>query len=473
MRLTGFLIVAIAAPAAAQTADQGKAQNYDLTVTPAAEPTPALKYRLFPLVSERTPGDAAPVYLRLRYEFTPEWAVLEKLGLPVERGGRGPWLDMPIGELPLAEARTFVDSYAVRLRLLGYAAHRSECDWSYTLPEERSNVINVLLPDAQAMRTWARLLSLKARVEIAEGKHDEAIRTIATGLAFARHLAEGPFLINDLIGISVAMSMLDRIDELIASPGATNLYWALTALHRPFISMRDALEYEDRMGNWMVPELDQLGEPRSEAEWAGLLDRMLEHLASMARMMAPDGTGPLALMTGESLRATRPALLAAAKEATSDEDEPMGDDERIARYLATAYATLRDAAFAPTYLDYAQTGSLEPRRLDALNRAKEAGPALAVLAEIIPAIESAKTAEARLERRIAALRAVEAIRWHAAGYGGRLPASLDQVEVAPVPTDPFHGRPFGYRVEGRTAVLTSEGAADRPWPMSYRVTMRE
>ena len=49
--------------------------------------------------------------------------------------------------------------------------------------------------------------------------------------------------------------MLDRVEELISQPGAPNLYWALTALPRPLVSMREALETEQRMGENMVPEL--------------------------------------------------------------------------------------------------------------------------------------------------------------------------------------------------------------------------
>src|SRR5213593_2791887 len=41
-----------------------------LTVHPAAEPTPALKYRLLPEVRELTPGNAAVLYYRA---FSPEW----------------------------------------------------------------------------------------------------------------------------------------------------------------------------------------------------------------------------------------------------------------------------------------------------------------------------------------------------------------------------------------------------------------
>ena len=140
---------------------------------------------------------------------------------------------MPLDQFPTAEVRKFVDLWSGQLEQIEFGARRKTCDWNYTLPEQRLDVIHLAARDAQQMRQWVRLLDLKARLEIAEGKFDEAIRTIETGLAFARHIAEGPFLINGLIGIAGAYVMLGRCDELIAQPGAPNLYWALTALPQP------------------------------------------------------------------------------------------------------------------------------------------------------------------------------------------------------------------------------------------------
>ena len=157
---------------------------------------PALKYRLLPSSADLNPGDAAPIYLRIRYQ-TPD-----ALGT---RSPRNPkWRDMPLDQFPTAEARKFVDQSAASSSRSRSGARRTTCDWNYTLPEQRLDVIDVALPDAQQMRAWVRLLDLKARVEIAEEKYDQAIRTIETGLAFARHIAEGPFLINGLIGIATA-----------------------------------------------------------------------------------------------------------------------------------------------------------------------------------------------------------------------------------------------------------------------------
>jgi hypothetical protein len=60
-----------------------------------------------------------------------------------------------------------------------------------------------------------------------------------------------------------------------------------------------------------------------------------------------------------------------------------------------------------------------------------------------------------LERQIALLRHVEALRHYAAGHDGKLPARLSDIPI-PSPSDPFTGKPFRYTVEGTTAHLRGE-----------------
>src|SRR5262249_52190473 len=58
----------------------------------------------------------------------------------------------------------------------------------------------------------------------------------------------------------------------------------------------------------------------------------------------------------------------------------------------------------------------------------------------------------RLNRRFAALRAIEAVRVHAAG-SGKLPAKLGDVVELPVPGDPLSGKAFEYSVADEVATL--------------------
>ena len=79
-----------------------------------------------------------------------------------------------------------------------------------------------------------------------------------------------------------------------------------------------------------------------------------------------------------------------------------------------------------------------------------------------------------LDRRVAALRVVEAIRLYAASHDGKLPEDLNQVTEVPVPDDPATGKPFEYRRDGAAAVLAlpDAGMKGRPIP-PYRITIRK
>jgi hypothetical protein len=57
------------------------------------------------------------------------------------------------------------------------------------------------------------------------------------------------------------------------------------------------------------------------------------------------------------------------------------------------------------------------------------------------------------QRKIAALRIVEAVRHHLALHGGTLPDSLDQIQELPLPLDPLTDQPFQWTVDGNTATL--------------------
>jgi hypothetical protein len=68
-------------------------------------------------------------------------------------------------------------------------------------------------------------------------------------------------------------------------------------------------------------------------------------------------------------------------------------------------------------------------------------------------IAQARYALARVDRHIAMLRTIEALRDYAARHDGRPPQSLDQITDVPLPIDPFTGRPFVYHVDGQKVVI--------------------
>ncbi|GIW86434.1 MAG: hypothetical protein KatS3mg108_0758 [Isosphaeraceae bacterium] len=438
-----------------------------LEVDPAAEPTPVLKYRLVPISSELTPGDAAPVYLRQRHEIGDgAWQTL----------GRGAvaWLEAPFETFPVNDARRLVDQWRVRLGQFDIAARRSTCDWGYPVVEQRREIINIILPDAQEMRLWSRLVALRARVEIHDRTFDDAVRTLQTGLAMGRHLGSGPFLINGLVGIAVCHTMLDRVEEFIARPGAPNLYWALSVLPTPLVSLRDAYEMEQRLGENLVPALDELESPHTPEEWNVLLASLYRDLQRLAGWLvgeSPDDSALKETLTAD-LEAFRTRFGDEARAwlaSTSKADA--SDAEALARYLGFRYRAMRDAAFRSVYLPYAEAKAFRQRQQDEVKQEKS-GP-VAVFAALMPGIEGAQRAGVRLDRRVAALRVVEAIRLHAAAHDGRLPNQLDDIDLVPVPVDPATDEPFAYAVEENEAVLSAGRIENQTkTELAYRIRLR-
>jgi hypothetical protein len=444
----------------------------ELTVTPMAEPKPALRFRLLPISAELNPGNAAPIYLRLRHELSEEaW---KQIGEKHDA-----WSGLSLDKLPRSDARKFVDQWTGSASLLRIGTRRRDCDWAYPLAEQRQDVISILLPDCQSMRQWAYLLQIKARVETAEHNLSQAIDTIETGIAFGRHVGQGPFLINNLVGVAICSIMLDRVEEVLAQPDCPNLYWALTALPCPLVSIRDALETEQRMGENLIPELALVDEPHSRAEWAALLENLYVRLRNLARKVTSDekANARLSAQLDVDLASFRQAQLAPAQEYLKNtlQLDPMrvkvmSNDEIVARALVGRYRDMRDDYFRIAYLPWREARS-QSVAAEAQLKTISTGP-LAVLAELQSRFMSCLDAQARLDRRVAALRVVEAVRLHAASHDGRLPEELKEIVEVPVPEDPATGKLLEYRREGAGAVLAlpEAGMKGRPTP-PYRITL--
>jgi hypothetical protein len=97
--------------------------------------------------------------------------------------------------------------------------------------------------------------------------------------------------------------------------------------------------------------------------------------------------------------------------------------------------------------------------------------------DFLPALQKVIATTARMDRRIAALRCIEAIRIYAAAHDGKLPPALDAVTEVPVPIDPMTGKAFTYRVSGERATLIAppppgEQAMPNYNILNYELTLR-
>ena len=81
-------------------------------------------------------------------------------------------------------------------------------------------------------------------------------------------------------------------------------------------------------------------------------------------------------------------------------------------------------------------------------------PVDAYLMLLMPALDAAKRACTRQHEAYELLKIIEAVRYYAAVHDGKLPESLGAIKEIPVATDDLMtGKPLGYKVQGRTAMV--------------------
>ena len=443
-----------------------------IALRPAAEPVPALEYRLVPERRALIPGNAATFYHRgiqlVIQRRASDAAVAKPQGKPRQESAEeriANWVSGSISEIPRDEAREKLGRYEAALREAELGAGRSACDWEF---DRRTEGIALLLPEIQEMRQLARLVALRARLAILDGQVDEAMHWIGTGLVMGRHVGEGPTLIQALVGIAIENVMLRCLEELIQVPGTPSLYWALADRPRPFIDMRRPMEGERYMLEKELPKLDELDlgvwsvdeTRRFAGEMQGKLFTFVADVPIPRNAAAGTGGMPelarrlgIAAIAAKVYPEAKRALVAEGRPEAQVEEMPVVQVALL--YSFREYKRTRDNMHKWLNLPYWQSPALGGPSGDLSVEQRLANPFLALFRELEPAVGAARFATVRLERQLDALQCVEAIRLHAAAQGGRLPASLEEIADAPTPLDPATGKPFVYRADGDSATLTA------------------
>jgi hypothetical protein len=474
--LAAHNLVAQDNPSSADKPSPPWAVDRSLTVSPQSEPSPALKYRLIPPSWELTHGNAVPIYLRLTHEESDaarkHWTETPKA-----------WNQLPVKDIPLDDVRKFFQEhgYGYFFRQLELGARRRTAEWDYTLDEP--NPIGLLLPDVSSMRTYEPMLVLKARMALAEKDFAAACHHLETGFAFSRHVGEGPTLIHSIVAIAMASQFADTVADFNEQPDSPNLYWALAALPQPLVDLRAGLAFEYQTIDKQFPELVDLDRERTAEQW----DNILRHMRTELRQLDLDEQGKLRHpewypkdCAPEDPAAKSPDLatareyVARTKGLAADQVEKMPPAQVLLSYVAGTSHEDRDDWHKATYLPYAQARPV----LDAAAKRLRDAPVTeghVPARMLLSALDRVVSRQNLLERNIAALRVIEALRLHAAGHDGKLPDKLSDVTEVPIPHDPGTGQPFDYQLDGDTAILVSQLVGD-PLPNSglrYRVTIRK
>ncbi len=373
---------------------------------------------------------------------------------------------MPLKELPARELQGY-GGFA--LSQADRAARLDNPDWQFLLTL-RAEGIYAVIPDVQQLRPLASALKVRLRAEVALGRFDDALRTAKTMFAMSRDLGEHPTFVGNLVGMFIAQSAIGPLEEMLEQPGCPNLYWALTNLPIPLVSL-DRGSQGERMGiiQWMFRDLDNSA-PMSA-------DRLNSFIASMDKILKREF--PLKLAKG--LRAWLDArtkdegMVGAARQRLVE----VGLSEARVRLFPADQVMLLDAKreLEVRFDNAMKTINLPVWQAEAVgNRYKPTREPEPFADEFVPAVDHVVRRDGRLEQRIALLRHVEALRLYAAEHNGSLPAKLSDLTV-PLPDDPFTGKPFRYEVRGATAHLRGTPPSgmekDPAYNYHYEVTLQK
>lgn len=316
------------------------ARQVELTLHAAKAPQPRNKYELLPKANEQTDADAVPLYNKAVQSLPKDSQRDQKIRQ---------WLKTPLHKLPHKQIESILQQLKPTLRLVEQAARCKECNWT---PVE----IGTLPDNLGEFRAVAYILSLQGRLQIAQGQYDQAVRTIQTGLAMARHMGEAPNLTQGLVGVAIGAVILNQMEALVQAADSPNLYRALQALPEPLVDLTKTIDLE-------IANLKQ---------YNLLLRRQFEK-------------------------------------------------------------------------------------------------------QLKPAHDRVRLTMNRLDRHIAALQCVEALRLYASTHNGKFPNALTDITRVLIPPDPIIKKPFVYRRTGSEAVLEAPApkGAKPEYAMQYKLTLKE
>jgi hypothetical protein len=255
-----------------------------MTVTPAAEPAPSLRYRLVSRDVDLKPGNAVPYYYRAMLNLSRNnESVRKKYSEEEITGWQTPGSEgTPIGDLPLKKLRDISNEFATSS--ISDATTRRECNWELGIEDMRGvDVVAFLLPEFQHARELGRILALRTRLEVAERRYLDAIETMRQQYRLGHDVAQVPLLVCGLIGIAIDSMTNAELIEFIANPDSPSLYWALTELPQPLVNLQTAARFEMEFGPRLFPYIHNAETTEhSHGEWNRCLRRLYRTSAKRA-----------------------------------------------------------------------------------------------------------------------------------------------------------------------------------------------
>ena len=344
------------------------------------------------------------------------------------------------------------------------ATLRRQCDWQWQVEEIRGpDVIAFLLEEIQVSRELCRGLMLVARVDLAKGEHDQVLDTLRMNYRLGHDVGKAPFLVSDLVGIAICQMGNHQLIELIAQQDSPNLYWAIAELPDPMVSIQDSMRAEMSTGLRIFPFiLNAETAEHSPEEWARLMaDAVIDSQQVVSSGgLKDDEQGRLTARFG--VAAMSMVVYPAAKQRLMDGGMTKAEVEAMPVGKVVSIDALREYRRIADSIEkwsYVPARVLRNHEVE-INKELDVNPAeglsrgfghtLASL--LLPAVQAARSAEQRLIWQTHGIQTVEAIRMHAAATG-KLPESLEEITIVPLPRNPITDEPYKYKLEGNTATL--------------------
>lgn len=428
----------------------------------AGEPKPAMRYEFWEPEIRREPGNAMTHMLRA-YVMSLDVAYADQ-----ERDWNKKHdnvFEQPLADFPIKDATAYLEQFRNVLEELKQAGRVNRTDYELRIKELRGTAVySTLLPEFQRSRDLVRLVSLQARLAIAEGRYDDAIQHIKTGFRLGEIVAEmgKPFIIGKLVAVSINTIMLEEVETLLQQPGAPNLYWALATLPDEIGDMRDSLEGERlAFENTLYGIMHLPDEPLSEDAWR---ERITTAVSDFMQLQ-----GHVYTRRHDREEATAKFMAAAVLLAYGDAGKAslrqQGVPQEIVDAMSYSEATVRATRESSlTLLSEYYKWLLIPRSQSStvdlaeryLAQQRESNPtdlAVIVGSLMMPAFQAAQAAGDRLLTRRNQLITVEAIRAYAAAHDGQLPTSLEKLEPLPAWQQARSNAPFEYQKVSNTEAL--------------------
>ncbi len=404
-----------------------------LKLSPAAEPVPALKHLFIADPAELKHGNAALFYHTAHQIVS---------GNQEEGDDIGEWMDYPVSKLPRAKIKATLGLAYHQLEL---GTLRNSCQWELPLEEGFS----MLIPQLSGFRDITKLMALEARLQITDSNYNEAIETLRTGLVMALHIGNDVTLIQSLVGISNAKTLLNELERYVGRPDSPNLYWALRSTPRPFINMADTVRFEKAWLTYQFPELKTITTKKMSSSevmaFAKVLGVLCDNSEEFSNPMLALGWTMLLYPDAKKAliqRGIKPGFV---------ESIPAIQAVLASQYLE--YQEITDDVIKWFNLPYWQSRDRMTEAEKRIREVSDFNTKFNVFSVIIPALSRANYLRTRIERRADALCCIESIRMYMANHNGKLPESLSDIIEAPAPLDPITGKEFIYRVDGNKAVL--------------------